>query len=170
MVKVIIVVVVIAAVIAGVVLFGGGKETWVGDLPPAQPIDPPAGAIVLPDEVRAGDVIRGVIAARTPEDAEAAAAQWVDSWTPMRGWRGAVKRIELRESGMWFSIEMFDSTIMGNQFFLYVELPGHAAQVKEGVEVVVRGRIKGVRGTPDVALLPGGIHIDQATVISPPAP
>lgn len=140
------------------------------DLPAASPIDPPAGAVVLPDEMRAGDVLRPVMGARDPDAIDTAKADFVGAWSPMRGWSGGVKRVEVRPSSTWFSVEMFDSTILGQQFYIYVEVPGGLPQIKPGVAVTVRGRIRDVVPSPDPVLLPGRIELDQATVISPPPP
>ena len=87
--------------------------------------------------------------------------------TPLRGWTGGVKRVEVRESSTWFSVEMFDSGILGQQFFIEVEVPGGVPQIKPGVSVTFRGCVKDVVPSPDPALIPGRIKIDQATVLAP---
>ncbi|MEZ6233743.1 MAG: hypothetical protein R3B68_06100 [Phycisphaerales bacterium] len=168
MVKVIAIVVLLVAAFVGAAYFmQEGPSPY--DLPRAVPIDPPAGATVLPDEVRAADVLRPVLTLRG-EAAEAAAAEWIGLWSPMRGWQGAVKRIEVRADSTWFSVDMYDSTIIGNQLYLEVVVPGGVPQIKEGTPVIVRGRISNVIPSPDVALVPGRVCIDQATVISPATP
>lgn len=137
------------------------------DLPAATVIDPPSGAVILSDDVRAADVLRPVMAARGEDAIDEAKAEWVGSWTPLRGWSGGVKVVEVRTSSTWFSVEMFDSTIIGQQFYLEVEVPGGLPHIGPGTAVTVRGRIKDIVPSPNPALIPGRIRIDQATVISP---
>lgn len=169
MVKIIVVAVLVVAGIVGVAYFTQeGPSPF--DIPPAAAIDPPAGAVVLPDEMKAADVLRPIMAIRDEEDAAKARADIAGAWTPMRGWSGGVKQVEVRADSTWFSVEMFDSTILGQQFYMYVVVPGGVPQIKPGVGVTVRGRIKDVVPSPDPVHIPGRIELDQATVIAPPAP
>lgn len=137
------------------------------ELPAAVAIDPPAGAVVLDDGVSAGAVLRPVLMARTEEDAAAAKADYVGAWSPLRGWTGGVKQVEIRQASTWFSVEMFDSSILGQQFYVTVEVPGGLPQIKPGVAVTVRGRIKDIIGSPDPVLVPGRVVLDQGTVLAP---
>ena len=132
------------------------------DLPAATVLDPPSGAVILSDDVRAADVLRPVMAARGEDAIDEAKAEWVGSWTPLRGWSGGVKVVEVRTSSTWFSVEMFDSTIIGQQFYLEVEVPGDPAH--RARNRCHRPHGSRHRAQPKPRLILGRIRIDQATV------
>jgi hypothetical protein len=163
------VVALVAALIAalGVYVYVTEGQPTAADLPPATAIDPPAGAVMLPDGMRAGDVLRPVLTLKEQDDIDAAKADFVGAWTPLHGWTGGVKRVEVRAASTWFSVEMFDSTILGQQFYVEVEVPGGLPQIRPGVSVTFRGRVKDIIPTPDPVLIPGRVVLDQGTVLVP---
>lgn len=167
MVKLVVIGVVIVAAVVGLAYFTQEGPSP-HELTPAVAIDPPAGSDVLPDDMKAADVLRPIMAIRDQDASDQARADIAGTWTPLRGWSGGVKDVEVRRDSTWFSVEMFDSTILGQQFCLHVEVPGGLPQIKPGIAVTVRGRIKDVVPSPDPVLIPGRIVLDQATVIAPP--
>lgn len=166
MVKLIAVVVLLLAAMGVYVYFTEGQPT-AHDLLPATAIDPPTGAVMLADGMKAGDVLRPVLVLRDPADIDAAKAEFVGAWTPLHGWTGGVKRVEVRSASTWFSVEMFDSTILGQQFYVEVEVPGGVPQIRPGVSVTFRGRVKDIVPTADPVLIPGRVVLDQGTVLVP---
>jgi hypothetical protein len=134
------------------------------ELAAAAPIEPPAGAVVLGEEVDPSAIVTAVLGARTPQEQQEAIDSFRDCWLPERGWDGEAEEVKVSGGVTRFAVEVHDPKVVG-MCFVVCEVPGAVEGLENGKLVRFRGRIKDVRESPDLMTQPHRVYLDEVTAL-----
>lgn len=158
-------VVFVLAVLAGGAWYLQTSGAFVGEeLAAAVPIEPPAGAVVLAEEVDPAAIVTAVLGPRSPEEKQDVIDSLCDSWLPERGWEGEAEEVKVSGGVTRFAVEVHDTKVVG-MCFVVCEVPGAVEGLENGKPVRYRGRIKDIRESPDLMTQPHRVYLDQVTVL-----
>ncbi|MDX2132603.1 MAG: hypothetical protein SFY69_11185 [Planctomycetota bacterium] len=152
----------------GVLAFVKSKDKFAEALkpaPPPPPVEPPADARILEDDVEPGMVVGSIVGVRREADRRAIEASYVGTWTPNRGWEGEVVDVTDERSGVALRLFYAQGGMLSSGFYVIAVVPANDQGVQKGDVATVQGRISKLEMLETQPLPTFRVVLDPARVL-----